>query len=101
MLDNNKGTERIYFVASRYPNPKIESLYETLSRARLNRDRRVERKTQAKMKRMFKSRGMGGVVETRQKVVSWEEQGDMFSILSKRLKGLCDSCANVFEFEHR
>ncbi len=33
VLDNNPGEETIYFLASRTRNPKIEQLYETLSRS--------------------------------------------------------------------
>ena len=33
--------------------------------------------------------------------VTWNENGQQFSVLKQRLEGLCDGCINVIKFEHR
>ena len=101
VLDEKKGIEKIYLIASRYRDTKIESLYEDLSHARYNRNQGQEQQTQEKMTTMFRTRGLGGIVVAKRNIVSWEEQGNIFSAISKTLEGMCDSCVNVIEFLHK
>ena len=99
-LDRQTGTERIYFTASRQPTRDLEGLYEELSLARRQRDREQTASAQSKLKRLFKRRGVRVVGKDEAPSVSWQQGGEVFSAIGRRLEGLCGECVNVIEFAH-
>ena len=100
-LDDQIGTERIYFVASRQRSMELESLYQELMEARRKRqDVRAER-AQTLLRRNFKARGMRGIVPTIVEPVTWQENGKLFSVIGRKLEDLCENCVETIEFLHK
>ncbi len=98
VLDERKGMERIYLLASRNQNAELEYLYNELQNG--NNQARF-RSAQMKLKHhVSKMRGIKGVVSDQPMDVAWEETGDMFSIMGMRLEKLCEDCAHIVEFFH-
>ncbi len=101
-LDDQTGTERIYFVASRRPDRELEGLNDKLENARATRNLAGTRSTEARLRQVFTNRGVAGIVSLQSDTVTWEDSGGtVFSVVESRLEGLCDTCVNVIEFSHR
>jgi len=90
-LDDTRGKERLYFVASRGPRPELERLAAKLKQGAEN----VELGNYFRRKR-----GVAAVVSDK-KVPVQSEDGQIFTVFQERLEKLCPQCAYVTEFEHR
>ena len=92
LLDDTRGKERFYLVASRGPRPELERLAAKLQQGGQNA---------AELGGYFqRKRGVAAVVSDRSLQVPWE-RGQIFPVVEERLEKLCPQCAYVTEFEHR
>lgn len=100
-LDRNTGRERIYFIASRDRDDRLENLYRELTRPRTQQDGDAR----SKLKQYFRRRGVGGITTSRSITVTWEETKeapqDVFSVVERRLDDLCAECVHAVEFMHK
>jgi hypothetical protein len=98
-LDQKTGRERIYFLAFREPNEKIENIYRELEAARLGGADGAVEDPQAKLHRYFKKlRGVEAVVDARSLNVPWGK--DLFSVFGDKVKELCEDCIYRIELTH-
>jgi hypothetical protein len=100
-LDRSIGKERIYFLAFKEPNEKIERIYLDLEAARAGSSERFGEDPEAKLHRYFKKmkgRGVEAVVDAQRLNVPWGN--DLFSIFGKKVKELCEDCMYVLELIH-
>ncbi len=100
VLDRQIGLERIYFVFSKTRDREIEGIYEELLQARSEKEQTRQVESQNKLKKHFKRRGMAGIVTDRAINVSWQDKGDIFSIMGQRFENMSDDCIHVLEFIH-
>jgi hypothetical protein len=102
VLDNQNGSETIYFMASRKQDPDISKLAEQLSSARQRGNTRLDSSTQQALKSTLKTRGPAKIVTdpTTETEVSWNKE-EKFKVSQQRLDGLCSSCVNQVTFSHR
>jgi hypothetical protein len=91
-LDQQVGTEKIYFIATTMPDNELEQLNET---------------THPKAKRLIMAaRGIAGIVndpKTQSKQAIETEDGKVFQLTKQQLLGRCENqgCVNIMTFEHR
>jgi len=104
VLDDRTGTERIFFLAFKQRREVLESSYEELLKARIapapQRSAEVG-SAEAKLKSLFKRRGVEVVERDDAPSVSWRQEGRKFSVLSRRLEDLCAGCVHTVTFKHR
>lgn len=100
-LDRQTGVERIYFIGSKDRNVELERLYKELTQARNKKNQTEVKSSQTKINRVFKRRGLGGVVATEGTPISWRENGKVFSMIGRKLENLCNGCVDMIEFQHR
>ncbi|MEM5788641.1 MAG: DUF4384 domain-containing protein, partial [Syntrophobacteraceae bacterium] len=99
-LDKQVGKERIYLIASKDPDPELESLYRSLENARRQRNVKQAEEAQDKLSKHFIGRGVDEIVTDMALGIRWEESEDIFSTFSKRLENFCEGCVHVVEFKH-
>ncbi len=98
VLDNQPGAEKIYFVASRERNHELENLYRQIRTAGTRGDANI---AQRNLKtHLSRKRGLKGIV-TDPMPVAWNETGDIFRIMSRRLERIGKDYIYVLEFNHR
>lgn len=91
-LDQQVGTEKIYFIATTTPDNELEQLNET---------------THPKAKPLIMAaRGIAGIVndpKTQSKQAIETEDGKVFQLTKQQLLGRCENqgCVNIMTFEHR
>lgn len=92
-LDNTIGTEKIYFIASRYPDAVLENLPTTLT---------LPETKPATVALFEQTKGFSDIVEDNHSVtLQWQEnQQDMTAILNTKLES-CDGCVNTLTFTHK
>jgi hypothetical protein len=100
-LDSQIGRERIYFIAYKERNEKVEALFEHLTVAMRRMDVTNVENAYTKLNKYFKKRGVDLIVTDRKMKVNWEESSDVFSIFSRKLENLCEDCVHTVEFIHR
>ncbi len=93
-LDQQTGTEKIYFIASQQPDPALEKLPNKSALA------------EAGMPLLLAGRGVAGIVDDPQKKVQalqMEQDGKVYHLTQQQLSGYCErkGCVNVLSFEHR
>jgi hypothetical protein len=116
LLDETVGQERIYFIASKERQTEVERLYANLQRtfrsktSPSNNELRLSKKlsesdqletAQEKLKRYFAKRGMNVVSHPEPANISWERDGDIFSVIGQRLENFCKGCVHILEFHHQ
>lgn len=105
VLDERLGAEKIYFVLSRERDLNLEEQYGQLVEAQQRKrqvvqsmkqiDELLEDVTRSKNAILFEPK----VYELER--VTWQEEGQRFSVLQQRLENTCDGCAYVLQFEHQ
>ncbi|GAG75204.1 unnamed protein product [marine sediment metagenome] len=109
MLDDQVGTERIYFIVSKERNKEIERLdierKEPIDRQKPNLDKNTQDKkienAEDKLNKYFKRRGITVVPSGQPVRVQWQEGGDVFSVIGQKLENLCEDCVHILEFIHK
>ena len=110
-LDRQTGRERIYLLATRSRDQRLERLARDLLRARKNRQQQALVRAQKGLSNYFRgsvdvaARGVEDVVTDKDIHVAWnpdkKDEDDLFTVLERRLENLCSGCAHVLEFVHR
>ncbi len=92
-LDNTTGTEKIYFIASRYQDAVLENLPTTLT---------LPKTKEATVALFEQTKGFSDIIEDNHLVtLQWqEEQQDMTAVLNTKLES-CDGCVNTLTFVHQ
>jgi hypothetical protein len=112
VLDDVRGLEKIYFLASRQPDAELAQ-YQQLLQIRHGQagltpeqiaelDRRLV-EAQAAIQAKGQSKGLAVIAPdpANPSPMHWSENGQMFSVLRQRLEGLCDGCLNILQFQHQ
>ena len=100
VLDNVTGKERFYFFASQGRSNELEGLYKQLVEARNRKNQSQVAEAQAKLEQHFKRRGMAGIAQDRDMVLTWDDESAPGEILGKKLENICDGCLHLMEFKH-
>ena len=105
-LDEQTGTEKIYFLASRQRDPELEELYrQTFARQQQPTSgldeqlQQIDRLLAHAMK--IQGRAIVKSVDKESEKMIWKEQGETFSVLQQHLENMCDGCVYTLTFEHR
>ena len=101
-LDNQTGTEKLYFITSRQRDNILEDQYQQVLVARGGKYADRTRTAQAALTRSIKMRDPGGIesdtTQTETFTVS-DNDGKQFSVIRDRLKS-CDGCRSEVTFQH-
>lgn len=104
ILDQQTGTEKIYFLASYQQDIELEEQYQRAFVAQQQKQGVEEQLEQIDqlLRQAMEVKGLADVVsdpaETER--MTWEEEGQTFSILQQRLENMCDGCVHVLTFQH-
>jgi len=102
-LDNQTGTEKLYFITSRQKDEVLENQYQQILVARSGKYADRTRTAQAALTRSIKMRDPGGIesdaTQTETFTVS-DNDGKQFSVIRDRLKS-CDGCRSEVTFQHK
>ena len=103
-LDEQSGTEKIYFLASKERDLELESLYQKAFEAQQQPQDELETQlleiVDLILERAIAVQGPLSPADDDAEI-SWEEEGRSFTILQRRLENMCDGCVYVLSFEHR
>jgi len=104
-LDKTTGQETIYFVVTSQPDSTFENHYQTMLAEQKNRNLQDRFTAREKWDTTMKLRGsevelIADMVLSRSPI-QFEEQGHQFSVIPQYLKGLCEGCVYIVNFEHR
>jgi len=101
-LDDQTGSESIFFLAFRQPNETLEQQYDALVQARQTKNTAGTIRLQGEMNRDFKARGVAAIVDDpgdEMVNIPWTQE-EHFTMLPQRLD-LCAECISQVTFEHR
>ncbi len=106
VLDDQTGTETLYFLASRTQDATLELQYQKVveyQNAVDNDLRKQLAELDALLEYANRLQGEPNLAEQSEtgKRVVWKEAGETFSVLQRRLENMCDGCVHVVTFEHR
>jgi hypothetical protein len=104
-LDKTTGKETIYFVATSQPDPTLENHYQTMLAQQKTHNLQEQFTTRQQWDTTMKSRGpevelIADMAQSRSPI-KFEEQGQQFSVMPQYLKGMCEGCVYIVNFEHR
>jgi hypothetical protein len=104
ILDNQTGTERIYFLASFERDIELEAEYQRT--VEIQKRRNLEEQLQQIDKLLNYAIDLKGEAEIivepdAHATTSWQEEGRTFSVLQHRLENMCDGCVHVLTFTHQ
>ncbi len=94
VLDQQTGTEAIYFMASHQRDVVLENQYQIYS---------THQKGQQQLLRTVRQfKGVGRIIEDPNgDSVNWQSEGQNFSVLQHHLQDLCNGCVNILKFQHK
>ncbi|MDM8567943.1 DUF4384 domain-containing protein [Thiotrichales bacterium HSG1] len=99
-LDSQIGFETIYFVATRQQDIVLEKQYQIMQQADTGFKQQMQKQVQQQFTR--DSKGLRAIkpdpVATE---ISWQENGQQYSVLQERLEDMCNGCVNVLTFNHK
>lgn len=112
VLDDVRGLEKIYFLASRQPDAELAQYQHLLQirhgQANISSEQiaeldRMLAKLETTLQGKGQSKGLAVIAPDPEdsSPVHWSEDGQIFSVLRQRLEGLCDGCLNILQFQHR
>jgi hypothetical protein len=102
-LDNQTGTEKLYFMASRQKDETLENQYEQVLIARRSQDAHQTRLAQAALTRSIQMRDPGGIESDPTQTETFtfsDKEGKQFTVIRDRLKS-CDGCMSEVTFQHQ
>lgn len=104
ILDNQTGTERIYFLASFERDPELEAEYQRTVETQKQRNIEEQlRQIDRLLNYAIDLRGEAEIIvePDTHATTSWQEEGHTFSVLQHRLENMCDGCVHVLTFTHQ
>jgi len=104
VLDNQTGTERVYFLAAFKRDRKLEEEYYRTVEVQKRRD--LEKQLEQIDKLLNYAIVLNGEANImadpdETEITSWQEGGETFSVLRHRLEDMCDGCVHVLTFTHQ
>lgn len=104
VLDQQTGTEHLYFLTSRQRDMELEQQYQQAVEAQQKRqdlEKQLQQIDQL-LKLAMETKGVANVVSDPAETESttWEESGQTFSVLQQRLENMCDGCVHALQFIH-
>jgi len=103
-LDNNTGTERIYFVALKEPSHALENLNSMLMYSK-TRSQSQRQMANQRIKSYFNElRGPGSIENSKNNTplqIIWGETGQEFSIIDKKFDNFSRDNVRILEFFHQ
>lgn len=108
MLDEQTGTETIYFLASRQRDAALEEQYQQYWQA-LQQPQPQNELLKEQLEQLdqlltyaMEFKGKARIItSTKEVTTTWQEAGQKFSVLQQRLENMCDGCVYMIRFEHR
>jgi hypothetical protein len=112
VLDDVTGPEKIYFLASRRADAELEE-YQRLFELKYQHahpsagDLAAIDQMLGQLEGALEAKGNAKGIATidpdpvNAPPVTWQEDGQTFSVLRQRLEGLCDGCLNMVNFQHQ
>ncbi|MCP4700661.1 MAG: DUF4384 domain-containing protein [Gammaproteobacteria bacterium] len=102
-LDTQTGTESLYFIAMRNPEPLLARQYENVIMAKRRKDQGALLMASAEILKTVKTRGLASIEQDPEETQTHDftEDGQTSSPLRMHLEGLCDGCGHVLTFQHR
>lgn len=102
-LDQQIGKETIYLVVTQSRDAKLEAFYQKIKLAQEIDGVKKRQTTRQKWHNaMMKLRGAElELVDDENTQITWNEQGEEFSVISQYLKNMCVGCVHIVNFEHR
>lgn len=108
MLDQQTGTETIYFLASRQRDVDLEEQYQQYWQA-LQQPQPQNELLQEQLEQLdqllnyaMEVKGKARIIaSTKEVTTTWQEAGQKFLVLQQRLENMCDGCVYAIRFEHR
>lgn len=108
VLDQQTGTETIYFLASHQRDVDLEDQYQQYWQA-LQQPQPQNELLQEQLEQLdqlltyaMEFKGKARIITSTKEVsTTWQEAGQKFSVLQQRLENMCDGCVYVIRFEHR
>lgn len=104
VLDEQTGTEKIYFLASSQRDLELEEQYQRAFAAQQQAEGIEEQLEQIDqlLRHAMEVKGLADVVSDPAEAerMIWEEEGQTFSVLQQRLENMCDGCVHVLMFGH-
>jgi len=104
VLDHNTGTEKIYFLASQERDLELETQYQQAFEAQQHQELQQQlREIDALLNYAQEMNGVAQVSPEPDATtsVTWQEDGQTFSVLQQRLENMCDGCVQVLTFTHQ
>ncbi len=103
VLDNQTGTERVYFLAEFKRDQELEEEYYRTVEIQKRRDleqqlEQIDKLLNYAIVLHGEANIMADPDET--EMASWQEGGETFSVLRHRLEDMCDGCVHVLTFTH-
>jgi hypothetical protein len=93
-LDNQTGKETLYLIFTKSRDAKLEAFYRKVKASDNSR--------QEWHQAMQKKRGPKiELVNDEETTITWNEEGDEFTVMSQYLKNMCVGCVHIVNFEHR
>ncbi len=104
VLDQQTGTEKFYFLASRQRDVELEEQYQRAFEAQQQKQRQEAQLEQIDrlLRHAMEARGLADIASdpAEKELNTWQEEGQTFSILQQRLENMCDGCVHVLTFRH-
>ncbi len=106
VLDEQTGTETIFFVTSRKRDKELEAQYQQVTTEQDKASGTVNNQPDQRDQLFFDDEQSRKIVETvtvpdETETTSWQEEGQTFSVIQQRLDNLCYGCVYMLMFEHR
>jgi len=104
ILDQQTGTEKIYFLSSYQRDLELEEQYQRAFEAQQQKqglEKQLEQIDQL-LRHAMEVKGLADVVSDPAEIAraTWEEEGQTFSVLQQRLENMCDGCVHMLTFGH-
>jgi hypothetical protein len=98
-LDNQTGTEKIYFLATRGQDVFFEAQYGAVLRAQ--KQGNGEQLEMAQLEKSIEQKGFSDIERDPDETIDVDMNGEKFSLLINRLQGACNGCVHKLTFEHK
>jgi len=106
VLDQQTGTEKIYFFASRQRDLELEQQYQATFEAQQRQPTgldqqliEIDRLLNYAMEVSGRTDVVADPTETERN--TWQEAGQTFSVIKQKLENMCDGCVYLLTFEHK
>ena len=100
VLDNQTGTETIYFLATRERDTALEKQLEQLQVAQSHNDAVQLQMAQTQLIATIQQKGIKALVNDTE-THSWITKQETFTVQQQQLNDICQQCVHVFSFQHQ